>query len=152
MNNSAKVPCPVRIALGWFVLAILRGKLDWVTIPCLLIGLLAFFVPLAGSFRSEFTLGLTVYLIVVAFVTIVPPALLCFPSSSRWFATFPRQKGLGVGCGTLIVLVFVGMMAPVIDVGCPEGKMLSAHMGAQSIRGRNVFGGVGRLHGERNLL
>ena len=134
------VTCLGFISLGaGFVLAILRGKRDWVTIPYLLIGLLAIFLPLTGSSRPEFALGLKVYLIAVAFATIVPPAFLYFPSSSRWFAALPRQKGFGIGCGTLLILAFLGMMASSIDVRTPERKMLSAHMSALAMRGRNVF-------------
>ena len=54
-------------------------------------------------------------------------------------AACPRQKGFGIGCGTLIVLVFVGMMVPMIIDDRPERKMLSAYTGAQANRGRNVF-------------
>ena len=127
------------VALGaGFVLAILSGKRNWVTIPYLLLGLQAF---LAVPFSPivETAPRLVAYWIAVVFVTVVPPAFLYFPSSNRWFAAFPRQKGVGIGCGLLLFLVFAGIIVSMIDVERPERKMLSAAMSAQANRGRNVF-------------
>ena len=134
------VTCLGFISLGaGLVLAILRGKREGLTLSYLLIGVFAFFVPLTGSSCWELTPGLTVYLIAVACATIVPLSFLYFPSSNRWFAAFPRQKGFGIGCGTLLILAFVGLIGGSIDVGTPERKMISASTSAQANRGRNVF-------------
>ena len=179
-DNGRRMPWPVRIALGWFVLlaiaccvpcvcmlaefcrdgaglgewvlglvtclgfislgaglvlAILRGKREGLALSYLLIGVFAFFVPLTGSSWP----GLTVYLIAVACATIVPLSFLYFPSSNRWFAAFPRQKGFGIGCGTLLILAFLGLVGASIDVGTSERNMISASTSAQANRGRNVF-------------
>ena len=134
------VTCLGFISLGaGLVLAILRGKREGLTLSYLLIGVFAFFVPLTGSSCWELTPGLTVYLIAVACATIVPLSFLYFPSSNRWFAAFPRQKGFGIGCGTLLILAFVGLVGASIDVGTPERKMISASTSALANRGRNVF-------------
>ena len=176
-ENDQKMPWPVRIALGWFVLlaiaccaplvyiqtlwqenwglawmlwqhvvcscyialgagfvaAILRGRRDWAAIPYFLIGLLFFCLPMVASGT-----GLTVYRVAVAVGTIVPLVLLYGPDSSNlWFQSFPLQKGLGVGCCTLLVLAIFGLMASMVQV-TPRAKVDAAVMGVEAMRGRNM--------------
>ena len=124
-----------------FVAAILRGRRRWVTIPYCLFGL-AVVVVLTGSEPvPPLVPGMpdNLFVAAVVLVTAVPILQLHLPSANRWFAAFPRQKGLGVGCCTLLVLAIAGMMASMVDVGRPQLKMDAAQTAAMSIRGRNVF-------------
>ena len=194
-DNERRMPWPVRIALGWFVLlavaccvplvhvqtlwfgdeyqglfrmawmhivcigfialgvgfvaAILRGMRDLVAIPYFLVGLLAFFMPITGSQPPSLTIGLRIYLYFVAAGTIIPLVLLYGPSSSRlWFLSFPRQKRLGAGCCTLLVLAIFGLMASMLDVTTPQ-VMDAARMNATAMRGHNMYVLLVRNEAER---
>ena len=135
------VVCLGYIAIGvGFVAAILRGRRNWVAIPYFLIGLLAFSAPITGSHPPALTVGMRIYLISVAVGTVVPLVLLYGPRSSNlWFMAFPRRRGLGTGCCTLVVLAIAGMMMSMVDVAAPRRKMDVANLGATSMRGRSVF-------------
>lgn len=127
------VPCVGLMALGGgFVWAIFCGRRIWVTIPYLFIALQFVSVVIP----SKPWVGLECY-VIWAVVAFGPLVLLHLPSSNRWFATFPFQKKMSVGCLVLAVLPIVGCLWGAI-VPFPRPRV-SRVMNAQMMRGRNVF-------------
>lgn len=134
------VMCLCLIALGvGFVAAILCGRRNWVAIPYFLIGLFAFSLPITGSHPPSFSSGMSIYLVSVAVATVAPIVLLHLPSANQWFVTVSRQKKLGAGCCTLVVLTVLGMVLSMFDVLPPPRKMDAAYTSATALRGRNMF-------------
>ena len=127
------VPCVGLMALGGgFVWAIICGRRIWVTVPYLFIALQFVFI----IFPSESWVGPECYIIWAA-ATFGPLVMLHLPSSNRWFATFPLQEKMRVGCMVLAVLPIVGCLWGAIDVA--PRPYASREMHAQMTCGRNVF-------------
>ena len=122
-----------------FVAAILRGRRRWVTIPYCLFGL-AVVVVLTGSEPvPPLVPGMpdNLFVAAVVLVTAVPILQLHLPSANRWFAAFPRQKGLGVGCCTLLVLAIAGISTSVTASGFSESRCPASTLAASISRTRS---------------
>ena len=128
------VPCVGLMALGGgFVWAIICGRRIWLTVPYLFIALQFVFI----IFPSESWVGPECYIIWAA-ATFGPLVMLHLPSSNRWFATFPLQEKMRVGCMVLAVLPIVGCLWGSIDRPSPRQRV-SMEKVVQTRRGRNVF-------------